>query len=122
MTPKSAYEIPWLRFSLTSAVPIDRYLFVSCDTNGDAVVATADTPVVGVSRNKTDTNYNNDDGAPIRQTCELARGIVMVMAGEDVVAGTAVGPDAAGKCAASGTAAIAMTSGAAGQIISVLVG
>ena len=75
-----AYEIPGMRFSLPAGAAVARRRFVSVDANSNGILATASTPVVGVSMNE----------AAAGQVLEVADGIVMVEAAGAVTAGAAV--------------------------------
>ena len=121
----NAYEIPNLRFSLPAGAAVERHRFVSVNSTGKGVQATASTQVIGASMNKT------ADG----QVLEIAEGIVMVTAGEAITSGSAISSDANGKAitataqsqdgtskvvtAGSLVAGIAMTDAAAGGLVAV---
>lgn len=111
-----AYEIPGLRFSLPAGGDVDRYRFVSANSDSEGVQATASTVVIGASMNEVTEG----------QVLEIADGLVMVEAGGAVTAGAAVAADANGKAVAyaSGTTgdacAVAITGAtAAGELITV---
>lgn len=105
-----AFEIPGLRFSLPAGAAIERHRFVSANANSQGIVATAATPILGVSMNKVAAD----------QVLEVADGIVMVEAGGAVTAGVAVASDAEGRAIAGDGVAIALTSAtAAGELITV---
>lgn len=108
-----AYEIPGMRFSLPAGANVERHRFVSVDASSNGVMATASTPVVGVSMNKANT----------AEVLEVADGIVMVEAAEAITAGVSVYADASGKAIATGSGdvvGIALTAATgAGQIITV---
>lgn len=107
-----AFEIPGLRFSMPAGAAIERFRFVSVNADSAGIPATATTPVVGVSMNKTKNN----------EVLEIADGIVMVEAGAAVAAGSAVASNADGKAIVATDKAIgvALTAASgAGDIISV---
>ena len=114
----SAYEIPGLRFSIPAGAAIVQHRFVSVNANGQAIQATASTPVIGVSMNEV-TSTNELPAA--KQIAEIADGIVIVEAGGTVAAGAAVASDASGKAitATDKAIAVAITAGAAGGLMSV---
>ena len=109
-----AYEIPGLRFSLPAGGTVARCRFVSASA-GKGVQATAATPVIGASMNEVTEATD--------RIVEIADGIVMVEAAAEITGGTKVYSNADGKAVAEGTevAGIAITSGAAGQLIAVKV-
>ena len=84
----SAYEIPGLRFSIPAGAAIVQHRFVSVNANGQAIQATASTPVIGVSMNEVTAT---DELPAAKQIAEIADGIVMVEAGGTVAAGAGVG-------------------------------
>jgi len=88
----TAYEIPGLSYSLPATTAIKRYRFVSIDSNGLAIQATASTPILGVSRNEIDPVGNPND-----QILDVADGIMIVEAGGIIAAGNTVSSDASGK-------------------------
>lgn len=105
-----AFEIPGLRFSMPAGAAVERHRFVSINADSNGVQATASTPIVGVSMNKTAVN----------QVLEIADGIVMVEAGGAVTAGVAVTADAEGRAVAGEGTAVALTAAtAAGELITV---
>lgn len=105
-----AYEIPGLRFSLPAGAAVARHRFVSVNADSKGIMATADTPIVGVSMNET----------KIEEVLEVADGIVIVEAGEAITAGVAVASDANGKAVAGAGPGVAITStGAAGELVTV---
>lgn len=109
----NAYEIPGLRFSMPAGAAVERHRFVSVDSTGKGIAATASTQIIGASMNKCDK---------ADEVLEIADGIVMVTAAGTVTAGTVVYSDAAGKVATSGTVAagIAITAAeAAGDLVAV---
>ena len=73
----SAYEIPGLRFSIPAGAAIVQHRFVSVNANGQAIQATASTPVIGVSMNEVTAT---DELPAAKQIAEIADGIVMVEA------------------------------------------
>lgn len=115
----NAYEIPGLRFSIPAGAEIARHRFVSVNANGQAIQATASTPVIGASMNAvTDTPAL----AATKQIAEIADGIVIVEAGGTVAAGANVSSDASGKAVAaadSNVIGVAITAGAVGGLMSV---
>ena len=114
----NAYEIPNLRFSLPAGGAVARCRFVSVDSNGNGVQATASTQVIGASMNL----VTADELAAGGRIVEVADGIVMVEAGAAITSGAAVYADADGKAAATGTivAGVAITAAtAAGQLVAV---
>lgn len=105
-----AFEIPGLRFSLPAGADVERFRFVSADANSNGVMASATSPVIGVSMNMAKAN----------EVLEIADGIVMVEAASAITAGAAVKSDATGKAVAGEGAGVALTSAtAAGDIITV---
>lgn len=105
-----AFEIPGLRFSLPAGADVERCRFVSADANSNGILATATTPVIGVSMNK----------AAAGEVLEIADGIVMVEAAGAITAGAAVKSDATGKATAGTGAGVALTAAsAAGELIAV---
>lgn len=105
-----AYEIPGMRFSLPAGGAVERHRFVSANANSEGVQATASTPVIGVSMNKTAAG----------EVLEIADGIVIVEAAGAITAGTAVKADAEGKATAGAGAGVAITgASAAGELITV---
>ena len=113
----NAYEIPNLRFSLPAGGAVARARFVSVDSNGNGVQATADTQVIGASMNL----VTAEEVTAGDRIVEIADGIVMVEAGATIAAGAAVYSDADGKAAATGTivAGVAITGGTAGELVAV---
>jgi hypothetical protein len=103
----NAYEIPHLRYSLPAGGAVAQRRFISVDSNGNGIQATASTQVVGVSMNQVATG----------QVLEVADGIVMVEAAAQITAGTNVSSDADGKAieavaqTQSGTTPFAVTTG-----------
>lgn len=116
-----AFEIPGQRFSAPPGGAVARCRFVSINSNGAGVQATASAPVVGVSMNRIDAV----DGTvnPANQVLEIADGIVMVEAAGAIVAGTKVASDANGKAttasAGSGVAVALTAASTAGELITV---
>jgi hypothetical protein len=82
----NAYEIPSLHFSLPAGGAVAERRFVSVDSNGNGIQATASTVIVGASMNQVTTD----------QVLEVADGIVMVEASTSITAGTDVSSDANG--------------------------
>ena len=97
----NAYEIPNLRFSLPAGGAVARNRFVSVDTNGNGIQATAATAVIGASMNLVTSEENTAGGHIV----EVADGIVMVEASAVIAAGVKVASTADGKAVtyASGT-------------------
>lgn len=107
-----AYEIPGLRFSLPSGAAVARNRFVKVNGSSEAIQAVANDEVIGVSMNETTAG----------QVQEIADGIVMVTAGDAVLAGALVASDANGKAITATTTnvGIAITAAtAADQLIAV---
>ena len=114
----TAYEIPGSQFSLPATTAISRYRFVSINSTGQAIQATASTDVIGVSRNEIDpVKY------PDAQVVDIADGIMMVEAAAAIPCGSKVTSNADGKAivATGGThVGIAFSdAAAAGTIIAV---
>lgn len=109
----NAYEIPNLRFSVPAGEAVGRRLFVTVDSDGKGVVATADGTVIGVSMNE----------AAADEVLEVADGIVMVEAGDVVAAGSSVSAGTAGTAVVADTGIVVGTAltaaSAAGQLIAV---
>jgi hypothetical protein len=119
----SAFEIPGFSFTLPSAADLSasgQFRFVNVNSSGQAIAPTAAGEAIGVRQN-----------SPIagEATTIVTSGIVMVEAGETVVAGEFV------KCMGATTAAgaagdadttndailgVFLTGGAAGELVSVL--
>ena len=112
----NAYEIPNLRFSMPAGEDVARRRFVTVDSDGKGVVATADGTVIGVSMNE----------AAADEVLEVADGIVMVEAGDAVATGSSVSVGTAGTAKVAGTGIIVGTAltaaAAAGQLIAVKIG
>lgn len=88
----TAYEIPGSQFSLPATTAISRYRFVSINSTGQAIQATASTDVIGVSRNEIDpVKY------PDAQVVDIADGIMMVEAAGAIPCGSKVASNADGK-------------------------
>jgi hypothetical protein len=109
----AAYEIPNLRFSLPAGEDIARRRFISVNSSGEGVIATAAGSAIGVSMNQ----------AAYDEVLEIADGIVMVEAGGAITAGAGIEVGANGK-AVTNTGGIgigiALTSAAsAGNIVAV---
>lgn len=111
-----AYEIPGMRFSLPAGGAVARCRFVAASA-GKGIQAVAASHVIGASMNE----VTAEELAAGERIVEIADGIVMVEAADEITGGAAVYADADGKAAASGTnvAGVAITSGAAGQLIAV---
>ena len=110
----NAFEIPGLRFSLPAGVAVPMHRFVSVNAEGNAIVANATTPVIGVSMNETTL-------VPEGQVTEIADGIVIVEAAGAITAGAAVASNAEGKATTSADGKfVALTNaGAAGELLTV---
>lgn len=76
----NAYEIPNLRFSLPAGEDIPRRRFVSVNSSGEGVLATAGASTIGVSMNE----------AAEGEVLEVADGIVVVEAGGAIEAGASI--------------------------------
>ena len=116
-----AYEIPNLRFSLPAGGAVAQHRFVAV-ANEKAIQATADTAVIGVSRNE----VTAAEIAAGDRIVEIADGVVIVEAGAAIASGDPVASDAQGRAAALGEgslpAGIAISAAsAAGQLIAVKV-
>ncbi len=85
-----AYEIPVLDITLTAGADLSaaQYCFVKANANGQAVLAAAGEPVIGVLQNKP----ANGQVAQVR-----IYGVTKVVAGGAVAKGALVASDAAGK-------------------------
>jgi hypothetical protein len=109
----NAYEIPNLRFSLPAGADIPRRRFISVNSSGAGVIATAAGSAIGVSMNE----------AAAGEVLEIADGIVMVEAGVAITpgAGIEVGTDGKAVTNTSGIGiGIALTGAAgAGNIVAV---
>lgn len=77
---KHAYEIPNLRFSLPAGEDIPRWRFVSVNSSGEGVLATADGSAIGVSMNQ----------AAKGEVLEVADGIVVVETSNAIEAGASI--------------------------------
>lgn len=112
-----AYEIPNLRFSLPAGGAVARCRFVSV-ANDKAIQATASTQVIGASMNL----VTAEEIAAGERIVEIADGIVMVEAAGAITSGAAVYSDANGKAIGTGNgtvAGVALTAGAAGDLVAV---
>lgn len=87
----NAYEIPNLRFSLPAGVDIPRRRFVSVNSSGEGVLATAGESTIGVSMNE----------AAAGEVLEVADGIVVVEAGGAIEAGTCISVAEDGRAVAT---------------------
>lgn len=109
----SAYEIPNLRFSLPAGEDIARRRFISVNSSGEGVIATAAGSAIGVSMNQ----------AAYDEVLEIADGIVMVEAGGAITAGAGIEVGTAGKAVTNTSGigiGIALTGAAgAGNIVAV---
>lgn len=83
----NAYEIPNLRFSLPAGEDIPRRRFISVNSSGEGVLATAGGSAIGVSMNE----------AAAGEVLEVADGIVMVEAGGAITAGSGIEVGTDGK-------------------------
>lgn len=111
-----AYEIPGLRFSLPAGGAVARNRFVSVADN-EAIQATVDTKIVGVSMNEvTAAELSKNE-----RIVEIADGLVIVEAGGAITSGAAVAADANGRAVAntSGTGVAITGATGAGQLITV---
>lgn len=86
-----AYEIPGNQFTLISATAIANYKLIAVDANGQGIVATASTPVVGACRGTV---------SDAEWAISVADGFVIVEAGGAVAAGSAVASNATGQAIA----------------------
>lgn len=115
----NAYEIPNLRFSLPAGGAVAKGRFVSVNKDSKAIQATADTPVIGVSKNL----VTEDEINAGERIVEIADGIVIVEASAAIEAGVKVSSTADGKAVAHSTGdacGVAITSaGAAGEFVAV---
>ena len=114
----NAYEIPELRFSLPAGGAVAKHRFVSVNSDGNGIQATASTAVIGASMNLVTAEENTAGGHIV----EIADGIVMVAAGAAITAGAAVASDASGKAVtASGSSCGVAITGAtkAGALVAV---
>ncbi|MCW5830150.1 MAG: hypothetical protein KIT79_12645 [Deltaproteobacteria bacterium] len=101
---------PLLREDITAAAALEAHRFVGADGN----YATATNPAKGV----TERRYNSGD-----TFASIVIGTAVVELAEAVLGGQNLGPGASGKavkCGPSGTAAIALAAGSAGDTIPVL--
>lgn len=113
----AAYEIPNLRFSGEAGGVIERRRFVTVDANEKIIQVDGNTDtIIGASSLP----------AKLDEVAEIYDGIVMVEAGEAIVAGSAIMADAQGRAVAFVTgsgvvqAGVAITNaGAAGELCSV---
>ena len=85
------FQIPNMRWSLPSGGAVPWRRFVSVNSAGNAILANANTPVVGVSQNECTT------GPHVGQVQEIIDGIVMVECGAAITAGQAVMSNADGR-------------------------
>lgn len=118
----NAYEIPNLRFSLPAGGAVARCRFVSVNSSGAGIQATASTVVIGASMNEVTSTEHSAGGHIV----EVADGIVMVESAGAITSGVAVASDANGKAVTfvSGTTGdacgVAITaSTASGQLVAV---
>lgn len=110
----NAYEIPGLRFSLPAGGEVERGRFVSVNSDSTGVQATSTTPIIGASMNK----------AAAGEVLEVADGIVMVQAAENITAGAQVYSNDVGQVVATAgegasVAGVAITASAAGGYVAV---
>ena len=112
-----AFEIPGIRFSMPAGGAVARHRFVSVADN-KAIAATGSNEVIGVSMNEvTAAELALND-----RIVEIADGIVIVEASEDIPSGYPVASVADGKAKATveHPCGIALTSAsAAGELITV---
>lgn len=101
----NAYEIPNLRFSLPAGADIPRRRFISVNSSGEGVLATAGGSAIGVSMNE----------AAAGEVLEVADGIVMVEAGGAITPGAGIEVGTDGKAVTtSGIGVGTALTGAAG--------
>lgn len=108
-----AFEIPGLRFSLPAGAAVKRATFVSVNADSQGVTATASTKVIGVAMNQCDK---------ADEVLEIADGIVMVVAGGAITAGSAVASNDTGQATTASDAGcgIALTGASkAGEFVTV---
>jgi hypothetical protein len=108
-----AYEIPDLMFSLPAGADVSRRRFVDVNALSQAVYATAASSTIGVSMNEAEAG----------EVLEIADGIVMVEAGDAIVAGADVQVGTDGKAITKTTGVgvgVAITGAAgAGELVAV---
>lgn len=106
----NAFQTPGNRWSLPAGADIPWHRFVSVNTDGNAILATDATPVVGASQNETKAG----------EVQEIIDGLVMVEAAGAIAAGVAVKSDASGKVIAGTGVGISITGATvAGQLVTV---
>lgn len=111
----AAYEIPNMRFSAEAGAAIERRRFITINADEQGVQAGAGDAVVGASMVDAD----------VGEVLEIANGIVIVEAADEIEAGSEVQSDADGKAIPvdqGHVAGIAMTNASGdGSLISVLI-
>ena len=111
----AAYEIPNMRFSAEAGEAVERRRFVKINADEQGVKAGAGDAVVGASMVDAD----------VGEVLEIANGIVIVEAADEIEAGSKVQSDADGKAITVDdgiVAGIAMTNASGdGSLISVLI-
>ena len=111
----AAYEIPNMRFSAEAGAAVERRRFVKINADEQGVQAGAGEAVVGVSM----------VDAAKGEVLEIANGIVIVEAADEIEAGSEVQSDADGKAIPVDqgyVAGIAMTNASGdGSLVSVLI-
>ena len=95
----NAYEIPNLRFSLPAGTNIPRRRFVSVNSSGKGVIATAGGLTIGVSMNE----------AAAGEVLEVADGIVVVEAGGAITPGAGIEVGTDGKAVTNTTGVVVGT-------------
>lgn len=95
----NAYEIPNLRFSLPAGANIPRRRFVSVNSSGEGVIATAGGLTIGVSMNE----------AAAGEVLEVADGIVVVEAGAAITAGAGIEVGTDGKAVTTSSGVVVGT-------------
>lgn len=111
----AAYEIPNMRFSAEAGAAVERRRFIVINADEQGVQAGAGDAVVGASM----------VDAAVGEVLEIANGIVIVEAADEIEAGSEVQSDADGKAIPvdqGHVAGIAMTNASGdGSLISVLI-
>ena len=111
----AAYEIPNMRFSAEAGAAIERRRFITINADEQGVHAGAGDAVIGASMVDAD----------VGEVLEIANGIVMVEAADEIEAGSEVQSDADGKAIPvdqGHVAGIAMTNASGeGALVSVLI-
>ena len=111
----AAYEIPNMRFSAEAGAAVERRRFVKINADEQGVQAGAGEPVIGASM----------VDAAKGEVLEIANGIVIVEAADEIEAGSGVQSDADGKAVPVDegiVAGIAMTNASGdGALVSILI-